>query len=38
MIARAFAGGANAGFPSLEIGIKNQKFFEKPEVGILNSD
>ena len=22
----------------LEIGIKNQKFLEKPEVGILNSD
>jgi len=28
--------GANARFPSLEIVIKNQKFLEKPEVGILN--
>ena len=25
-------------FPPLEIGIKNQIFPEKPEVGILNSD
>ena len=30
--------GANARFPPLEIGIKNQIFLEKPEVGILNSD
>jgi len=38
MIAWAFAGGANARFPLLEIVIKNQKFLETPEVGILNSD
>ena len=38
MIAWAFAGGGNALFPSLEIVIKNQKFLETPEVGILNSD
>jgi len=29
--------GVNARFP-LEIGIKNQLFLEKPDVGILNSD
>jgi len=38
MIAWAFAGEANARSPPLEIGIKNQKFLEKPEVGILTSD
>jgi len=38
MIAWAFAGEVNARFPPLEIGIKNQKFLEKREVGILNSD
>jgi len=38
MIAWAFVGEANGRFPPLEIGIKNQKFLEKPEVGILNSD
>jgi len=38
MIAWAFAGWVNAHFLPLEIGIKNQIFPEKPEVGILNSD
>ena len=30
--------GGKCPFPPLEIGIKNQKFLEKPEVGILTSD
>jgi len=38
MIAWAFVGWANARFPPLEIGIKNQTFPEKPDVSILNSD
>jgi len=38
MIAWAFAGWANARYPPLEIGIKNEIFPEKTEVGILNSD
>jgi len=32
-----FAGWSNARFP-LEIGIKNQLFLKKPDVGILKSD
>jgi len=36
MIAWASAGGEKRAFvPCLEIGIKNQIFLEKPEVGIL---
>jgi len=30
--------GGKCPFPPPEIGIKNQIFLEKPEVGILNSD
>ena len=30
--------GGECPFPLLEIGIKNQKFLKKSEVGILNSD
>jgi len=30
--------GGNCPFSSLEIGIKNQMFLEKTEVGILNFD
>jgi len=37
MIAWVFAVEAIARFPFLEIGIKNQIFLEKPEVGFLNS-
>ena len=37
MIAWAVSG-AKTGISPLEIGIKNQIFLEKPEVGILNSD
>jgi len=37
MSAGEFGGWSNARFP-VEIGIKNQLFLEKPDVGILNSD
>jgi len=35
MIARASVDGGKSGISPLEIGIKNQTFLEKPEVGIL---
>jgi len=38
MIAWALAVGAKRAFSPMEMGIKNQIFLEKTEVGILNSD
>jgi len=38
VIAWAFAGWKNTHLAPMEIGIKNQIFLEKPEVGVLNSD